>query len=55
MSFGDYLGLVGGEVDDAVGDHHVHVLLRQRDLLDVALEELHVFYPGLGLVLLGKL
>ena len=35
-------GLVGGEVDDAVRDHHVDGLVGQRDLLDRSLDELDV-------------
>src|SRR5690625_542771 len=47
-------GLVGGEVDDAVGDHHTHRPVRKRYVLDGALEELDVLRPGLDLVLLGQ-
>ena len=36
------LPLVAGEVDHAVGDDHVHRVDGQRDLLDLALEELDV-------------
>ena len=39
---GEHGRLVGGQVDHAVGDHHVHAAVRQRDLLDVPLQELHV-------------
>src|SRR5215208_5674650 len=55
VGFGNHPGLVGGEVDDAVGDHHVHVVFGQRYVLDVAPEELDVLHPGLSLVLLGQL
>src|SRR5699024_414301 len=47
-------GLVGGEVDDAVVDHHTHRPVRKRYVLDGALEELDVLRPGLDLVLLGQ-
>jgi hypothetical protein len=43
---GEHGGLVGGQVDDAVGDHHVDGRVRQRDGLDLALEELHIGCPG---------
>ena len=46
--------LVGGEVDDAVADDDVDRLGRQRDRLDVALEELDVGGAGLGGVALGE-
>ena len=37
---GQYAGLVGGQVDHAIGDDHVHVAVGQRDVLDVAVQEL---------------
>ena len=40
--------LVGGEVDDAVGDDDVDARVGERDLLDVALDELGVVDAGLG-------
>ena len=41
-------GLVGGEIDDAVGDDDVDAGVGQRDLLQVALDELGVLDPRLG-------
>ena len=52
--FGDHLPLVGREVDDAVGDDHVHRVVGERDGLDLALEELDVLDAGLALVLAGQ-
>src|SRR5215212_242675 len=51
---GDHLWLVRREVDDAVGDHHVHVILWQRYVLDVSLDELDVLHPSFCLVLLRQ-
>jgi hypothetical protein len=39
---GQHCGLVVGQVDHAVGDHHVHRPVRQRDVLDAAVQELDV-------------
>ena len=50
----EYRVLVGGEVDDAVADDDVDRLGRQRQRLDVALEELDVGRAGLGGVRLGE-
>ncbi|MPN22747.1 hypothetical protein SDC9_170130 [bioreactor metagenome] len=47
-------GLVGRQVDDAVGDHHAHRPVRQRHVLDRAFQELHVGGCGLGCVLTGE-
>ena len=41
---------VGREVDHAVRNDHVHRRIRQRDLLDLALQEFHVRDPRLTLV-----
>ena len=46
--------LVAGEVDHAVGDDHVHARAGQRDVLDLAAQELDVREPALRLVLLGE-
>ena len=46
--------LVRGQVDDAVADDDVDRVGRQRDLLDVALEQLDVGHAGLGDVALGE-
>jgi hypothetical protein len=43
--FAQNAGLVGGEVDDAVGDDDVDALVVEGDLLDVALDELDVVQP----------
>ena len=43
-------GLVGREVDDAVGDDDVDAVARQRDVLDVAAQPLHVGHTSLGLI-----
>src|SRR5215217_3167912 len=51
---GDHLWLVRREVDDAVGAHHVHVILWQRYVLDVSLDELDVLHPSFCLVLLRQ-
>ena len=48
--FLEHASLVGREVDDAVGEHDVDRLGRERDRLDVALEPVHVLDAGLGLV-----
>ena len=42
--------LVGGEIDDAVGDDDVDGVVGQRNVLDLALEELDVGGAGLALV-----
>src|SRR5271157_5508486 len=42
--------LVGGEIDDAVGNNHVHRVVRQRNGLDLTFEELDVVHPGFALV-----
>ena len=42
VCFGEHGGLVGGQVDHAVGDDHVDGGVRQRDGLDGALDEFHV-------------
>src|SRR5262249_51501572 len=49
-----HLALVRREVDDAVRDDDVDRVARQRDLLDLALEEADVFGAGFGLVALGE-
>ena len=46
--------LVGRQVDDAVADDHVDALGRERDRLDLALEELDVVGAGLGGVAPGQ-
>ena len=43
--------LVGREIDDAVGDDHVHGLVGQGNALDFALEELDVLDARFALVL----
>ena len=50
----DHRRLVGGQVDHAVGDHHVDRAVRQRDVLDLALHELHVVGAGLDRVRPGQ-
>ena len=47
-------GFVGGQVDHAVGDDDIHVLTRQRNVLDVAVQELSVGYAGLRGVFPGE-
>ena len=42
--------LVGGEVDDAVGDDDVDGVVRKRDILDLAFEELDVVSGHLALI-----
>ena len=44
-------GLVGAQIDDAVGDDHVDRVVGKRDVLDRALDEFDVLDPGLALVL----
>src|SRR5262249_8472815 len=51
---GEDAHLVGGQVDDAVGDDHVQMLVRQRDVLDVAVQEAGVGDPGCGGVGAGE-
>ena len=46
--------LVAGEVDDAVGDDHVHGVVGQRDRPRSCPEELDVLDPGLALVAAGQ-
>ena len=46
--------LVGREVDDAVRDHDVDALGRQRHVLDLAAQEVDVGGSRLGLVALGE-
>ena len=48
-------GLVGREVDHAVGDDHVDRVVGQRHRLDRSLQELDVLDPGLALVGPGQL
>jgi hypothetical protein len=45
---GQHGGLVSGQVDHAVGDHHVHRAVWQGYVFDVALEEPNVRRSGLG-------
>ncbi len=52
--FGEDAVLVGGEVDDAVGDDDVDGVVREGDVLDLSLEELDVGEAGLELVLAGE-
>ena len=52
--FGQHAGLVGGQVDHAVGDDDIDVPVGQRDVLDVAVQELRVADTGLGGVLAGQ-
>ena len=47
---GEHALLVAREVDHAVGDHHVHGGVRERDVLEVALDELDVGDARLGRV-----
>ncbi len=44
----EHLALVGGEVDHAVRDHDVDGVVCERDVLDVALDELDVFDAGVA-------
>lgn len=44
---GQDCALVSGQVDDAVGDDHVHAAVLQRDRLQVAFQELGILYAGL--------
>ena len=46
--------LVGGKIDDAVGDDDVDGVVGQRDVLDLALQEFDVVDAGLALVLVGE-
>src|SRR5918997_558767 len=50
IRLGDHPVLVGGEIYDAVAHHDVHVPVRQRHVLDLALEELGILHPGLRAV-----
>ena len=50
----EHLGLVGGQVDHAVRDDHVDARVGQRDVLDVALEELDVLGARVGGVAPGE-
>lgn len=47
---GQHGRLVGRQVDHAVGDHHIYCTVRQRDVLDGALQEFDVRGAGLGFV-----
>jgi hypothetical protein len=46
--------LVGREIDDAIGNDHVNGIVRQRDVLDFALEELDILYSDFALVLICR-
>ncbi len=46
--------LVGGQVDDAVGDDDVDAVRGQWDVLDLAAQELDVGGSGLGCVVAGE-
>ena len=50
----DHAVLVGGEVDHAVGDDDVDARVREREFLDIALEELDVGRARLGGVATGQ-
>src|SRR5690606_3481615 len=52
--FGERRGFVGAQVDHAVGDDHVDVVVWVRDLLHVSLEELYVGGAGLAGVAPGE-
>src|ERR687890_76826 len=54
-TFLERLGLVGREIDDAIGDDHVHRLSGERDGLDLSPEEFHVLRSRFSLVLPGQL
>ena len=45
--FGQHAILVGRKIDHAVGNDHVHRVIGQRNVLDLALEELDVLAPAL--------
>ena len=49
--FAQHAILVGREIDHAVGDDHVDGVVGQRDVLDLALQELDVLDAGLALIL----
>src|SRR5690348_18074745 len=49
--FAEDLILVGGKIDDAIGDDDVDGIIGQGDVLDFAFEEFDVFDAGLTLVL----
>ena len=51
---GEHCGLVGGQVDHAVGDHHIDGRVGEREVLDLALAELDVGSPRLGGVGAGE-
>src|SRR5439155_23089892 len=46
VHLGEHARLVDGEADHAVGNDHVDGARGQRNVLDVALEELHIRRPG---------
>jgi len=50
----EYTIFVGGEVDHAVADDHVHRAVRQRDVFDLAFEKLDVLHACLALVTAGE-
>ena len=52
--FPQHLVLVGGQVDDAIRNDHVHRIVRQGDRFDLALKELDILRPGRLLVLPGE-
>src|SRR6185312_3709059 len=49
-----YLVLIGGKVDNAVGDDDIDRLIWQRNVFDRSLEKFNVGHAGLPLVLSGK-
>jgi len=52
--FGEHRGLVGRQVDHAVGDDDIHRGIGQRNVLDGARAELHIARTGLGGVCPGQ-
>ena len=52
--FAQHPVLVGRKIDDAIGDDHVDGVVGQRNVFDLALQELDVLDAGLALVLVGQ-
>src|SRR5579884_215342 len=54
VSFAQYLPFIGREVDDAVGNDDIHLFIRQRNGLDHAFQEAHIFHSRLSAVALRQ-
>ena len=53
MNFPEYGVLIHGQIDDTVGNDHIHAIVRQRDFLDVAFKKLDIGDAQFGFIGVG--